>query len=438
MARMWSIMGVCLTLLSAGMPTKGPLKPYIKNMNVEGFKLVFADEFNEVSWTDKSPKGKAKWFCAPSLPGKYIGFQTHSKDSMVIKNGILVNILSIRVRSDVKGSFCAGPVGMKDGSGKELVRIQSLGSKIDSREGLVWGTAGWVGMKFIPSHNITISQLGRYNIAGSKGFYDIRIFDGVSGDDVAKAIVDLKGQPDGWVYAPLVGKPSVTLRAGHPYYLMTNTLGWDKEKNNYIVDHWYDGKSAVIASSGITISESVWGVWDAGSLFSLDPTRAGFTQQYGYWEARVKMPIGGLGVWPSFCLYTIGKPNSNLGEEIDIFEYYGNAYEKNTDGGFGMRNHNWGEGPKEAEVDVWPAVSKPWQNWHIYGFLATPTKCVFYIDGEPVREFPTPRSYLNSPMYMTLEYNIGGWWPITGLVANSHMDVDWVRVWALPEELLEG
>jgi hypothetical protein len=36
-------------------------------------------------------------------------------------------------------------------------------------------------------------------------------------------------------------------------------------------------------------------------------------------------------------------------------------------------------------------------------------------------------------MYMTLEYNNGGFWPLSGLIANSHLDVDWVRVWALPE-----
>ncbi len=427
----WSAIALCLITLSANASGQSTPKPCIKDMDVAGFKLVFSDEFNEVSWTDRSPKGEAKWFSAPSVPGKFIGFQTHSRDSMVIRNGVLVNTLSVKLHADVRGSFCAGPVGMKDRSGKELVRVQSLGSKIRSRDGLVWGNAGWVGMKFTPSRNITISQLGRYNIGGSKGYYDVRIFDAVTGDDVAKAIVELKGHPDGWVYAPLVGKTRVTLRAGHPYYLVTNTLGWDRDTNGYVVDEWYDGRSSVTATQHITIHESAWGVWDAGSLFSIDPTGAGFTQQYGYWEAKVKMPAGGLGVWPSFCLYTIARDGSRLSAEFDIFEYYGNAYEQDKDGGFGMRNHNWGEGPKEAEVDVWPAVSKPWKNWHIYGFLATPTRCAFYVDGEPVAQFLTPTSYLNAPMYITLEYNVGGFWPVTGLIANSKMEVDWVRVWAL-------
>ena len=54
------------------------------------------------------------------------------------------------------------------------------------------------------------------------------------------------------------------------------------------------------------------------------------------------------------------------------------------------------------------------------------------MDGDLKAEFPAPTSYLNSPMYITLEYNTGGYWPMYGLIANSHMDVDWVRVWALP------
>ena len=75
-------------------------------------------------------------------------------------------------------------------------------------------------------------------------------------------------------------------------------------------------------------------------------------------------------------------------------------------------------------------MSKPWLNWHVYGFLATPKTCGFYVDGKLAGEYPTPSSYLTTPMYMTLEYNTGGFWPMSGLSANPHRDVDWVREWA--------
>jgi hypothetical protein len=397
-------------------------------VDLKGYKLVWSDEFNTVSWTDQSPKGSAKWLSKPSVPGKFIGLQVHDNESMTIKDGIMINTLSIKMAGDGEGSRCAGPVGMKDDSGKELISIGKLGAVKRKDARLTWGEDGWVGMKFTtPAAGLSVSQLGRYSVAGSKGTFDVRILDAATGDDVAKAIVNLRGQPAGWVYGPIVGGVK-KLAGNHEYYLITPTVYY---AGGYKVDPWYDAQTTVTASGGITIQESLWGNWHAGSLFSIDTTGAGFVQQFGYWEARVKMPAGGVGLWPSFCLYTHGK--SGLSEEVDIFEEYGGAYDADKDGGFGMRNGNWGRGGEAGHANVWPPVSKPWLNWHVYGFLATPTKCSFYVDGDKKGEYDTPTKYLNAPMYMTLEYNTGGFWPMTNLIANSHMDVDWVRVWALPE-----
>ena len=399
-----------------------PLAP--SGVELPGYKLVWSDEFSAVSWTEVSPKQSAKWLSTPSVGGKYIGFQVHDNESMVIKDGIMVNTLGFKSKVDFDGSRCAGPLGMKNDAGAELLSIEKLGEAKKGDKRLTWGGAGWVGMKFTtPAEGLTVSELGLYNIAGNNEEHELRIFDASTGDDVAKTIIKLKGQPAGWVYGAIIGGKKV-LAGGHTYCLMV----WQYSKN----DKWYDGQTTVTATGGIKVAESEWGNWHAGSLFSIDRSGAGFMQQYGYWEARVKMPAGGVGLWPSWCLYTNNK--SGLGEEVDIFEEYGGSYEKDKDGGFGMRNHNWGTGPKQGAVDVWPPVSKPWLNWHIYGFLATPTKCVYYVDGEKKAEFDTPTAYMNSPMYMTLEYNNGGGWPLTGLVANSHMDVDWLRVWALPEK----
>lgn len=402
-------------------------------IDLKGYALVWSDEFDAVSWTAVSPMKGGKWFSRPSVGGKYIGYQIHDDESMAVKDGILVNSLQFRSKADVEGSYCAGPVGMKNGSGEEMISVGKLGELKKKDKRLTWEGSGWVGMKFTtPAAGLTVSELGVYNVPGNSEEHEIRIFDVSTGDDVAKAIVKLQGNPKpaGWVYAPIIGGKK-NLAGGHAYCLMVSTLGWSYTKNGYASDPWYGGNTSVTAKGGITVHQSEWGNWHAGSLFSIDPTKAGFTQQYGYWEARVKMPAGGVGVWPSFCLYTTGH-KSGLGEEIDIFEEYGGAYAENKDGGFGMRNGNWGKGGDAGHANVWPAVSKPWLNWHVYGFLATPTKCSFYVDGDKKGEFDTPAKYLNAPMYMTLEYNVGGAWPLTGLISNSHMDVDWVRVWAPP------
>jgi hypothetical protein len=35
------------------------------------------------------------------------------------------------------------------------------------------------------------------------------------------------------------------------------------------------------------------------------------------------------------------------------------------------------------------------------------------------------------PRRSCFDYALGGGWPLDGVVENSHMDVDWVRVWSL-------
>src|ERR1700751_240755 len=96
-------------------------------INLEGYKLAWADEFDAVSWTAKSPMKGTKWFSRPSVPGKYIGYQVHDDESMVIKDGILINTLSVKTEADVEGSYCAGPVGMKNYAGEELITVDELG-----------------------------------------------------------------------------------------------------------------------------------------------------------------------------------------------------------------------------------------------------------------------------------------------------------------------
>ncbi|MDD5261060.1 MAG: hypothetical protein PHD76_04350, partial [Methylacidiphilales bacterium] len=196
-------------------------------VDLKGYKLVWSDEFNEVSWTDVSPKTSAKWFSKPSVGGKYIGFQIHDNESMAIKDGILVNTLQFKSKADVTGSRCAGPVGMKNDSGAELISVEKLGAAIKSDKRLTWGGAGWVGMKFTtPAGGLTVSELGLYNIAGNSDQHEIRIFDAATGDDVAKSIVKLKGQPAGWVYAPIVGGKKI-LAGNHTYCLMYLTFWQD-------------------------------------------------------------------------------------------------------------------------------------------------------------------------------------------------------------------
>jgi beta-glucanase (GH16 family) len=180
--------------------------------------------------------------------------------------------------------------------------------------------------------------------------------------------------------------------------------------------------------------------WHSGNLSSMDPTEAGFAQQYGYFEIRCQMPNSGTGAWPAFWLTGKGsiQGNGQNNEEIDIFEWYGVC---NTAGSYQdfvqQASHNYlangsQTGGLYSPQTPMPDGSYPWQGYHIYGCQIDPVNVTWYIDGVRTNQIATPTSYITSPFYMMIDYALGGGWPLSGMVNGSSLNVDWVRVYALP------
>ena len=61
------------------------------------------------------------------------------------------------------------------------------------------------------------------------------------------------------------------------------------------------------------------GKWESGLLASADSSGRGFSQQYGYFEMRAKLPKG-PGVWPAFWLGSIVDKAAPASVEIDVLE----------------------------------------------------------------------------------------------------------------------
>ena len=394
------------------------------DINLIGYTLVFSDEFTNANWTSSNPKGSYTWRSLPPRAGDVFGYSVRDQNSLSISNGVLVNTLRLVTGTDKSGSYCGGPVGMKDASSNELVTVGTPGAQTNSHSGWQW--YGWIGVRFTtPAGGLTVSQLGRYAIAGNTQVHQVRIFDAATGGDVAKAMVNCSGQ-SGWVYAPIIGGAK-TLAGSQAYYLTTDNYSGE--------DYFYSGSTAVSGSGGITINNSAWGAWHSGSLYSMDATPAGFAQQYGYFEMRAKMPASGVGSWPScWCRTTNQLTGATCNEEIDILEWYGTSYDGNSDCAQQV-SHNWGSCTNDQSVFnscVHVAGARPWADYHIYGFQSDPTNITFYIDGVQRLRCATPNHYLTCGLDLRLEYALGGGWPLTNVVANSHYDIDWVRVWALP------
>ncbi len=169
------------------------------------------------------------------------------------------------------------------------------------------------------------------------------------------------------------------------------------------------------------------GKWRSGILSTLDPHGHGFTQQYGYWEMRAKLPKG-LGTWPAFWLLSSENVvNRSLpGFEIDILEQYGVGPQA-----LHTTVHWWYPkgGPPNRGAGNNASVGGMTDGFHTYGFLWDEKWMIFYYDGVEIWRYPTPEE-AKQPMYTLVNLAMGGGWPITETPNPSDMLVDYVRIYS--------
>lgn len=152
-------------------------------------------------------------------------------------------------------------------------------------------------------------------------------------------------------------------------------------------------------------------------------TYGAFSQAYGYFEARMRMP-GGEGAWPTFWLIAA---NKDWPPELDILEMVGQrpttllATEHDAVNGHDVSQH------------CYPTVPDMTQEFHKYGLLWTATDLTWYFDGRVVCHLPTQPSQ-HTPMYIVLNLAVGsgGWTgtpsPTTPFPQN--LLVDYIRAYA--------
>ncbi|WP_158914625.1 glycoside hydrolase family 16 protein [Caulobacter sp. S45] len=142
---------------------------------------------------------------------------------------------------------------------------------------------------------------------------------------------------------------------------------------------------------------SVWGLPYTSGLIT---TRQSFHQLYGYFEMKAKLPAG-RGLWPAFWLLPSG---GGWPPELDVMEMLGN------DPGTIYATPHYRENgvPKFHSFPV--KVQGAASGFHLYGVAWNHQTIRWYVDRQPVAEFPTP-SDMNVPMYMLANLAVGGYWP---------------------------
>jgi beta-glucanase (GH16 family) len=166
------------------------------------------------------------------------------------------------------------------------------------------------------------------------------------------------------------------------------------------------------------------GKWRSGLLSSTDHYGRGFSQQFGYFEMRAKLPKG-PGLWPAFWL--VGNADPDTSAELDIMEYYGafpDMYESVV--------HVWKKSDRGRAYQALLRHQVPTgslsEDFHLYGASIEPDWIVLYLGRTEVGRTPTPPEF-HRPMFILLNLAMGAGWPINETPNPSVLQVDYVRAY---------
>lgn len=216
----------------------------------------------------------------------------------------------------------------------------------------------------------------------------------------------------------------------HPFALTPEGLTIRVQKDGHDPNHGFAGYSG-------------------GLLSSMDGKGKGFAQQYGYFEASMRMP-GGTNTWPAFWLLDAPSLTDKAlpdGSEIDVTESYGNWGTGAGNKPPGNPNfnttswHRWGHngnpGAGGGSFGENPGMTT---GFHTYGVDMEPDFITWYYDRRQVWKLPTFLA-ARRPMFVLLNFALGGGthnnadgsnydWTLTP--NPSDLKVKYVAAWASP------
>ncbi|HUO23779.1 MAG TPA: glycoside hydrolase family 16 protein [Caulobacteraceae bacterium] len=180
------------------------------------------------------------------------------------------------------------------------------------------------------------------------------------------------------------------------------------------------------------------GVWTTGAVRTRDPSGEGFSQKYGYFEARIKLPpppLPGVDFWPAFWFVTSWAPHQSIdGTEVDILE----SWSRSSHGLNQVSIHAWPAKTPDNDVPTHQQASKQTPvpvfdgAWHVWGLKYTPTAWTVYLDGRVQMTYPiTGRAdYMRLPIHPILDLAVKSDDKSSTNDAAYSMYVDWVRIYA--------
>jgi len=126
-------------------------------------------------------------------------------------------------------------------------------------------------------------------------------------------------------------------------------------------------------------------------------TQKSFSQKYGYFEIRSKIPVG-TGVWPAFWLLA---NDGGWPPEIDVMEGRGQR-----PGDLVMTTHWRIPSGKIESCGFDFLLADASSEFHNYGILWQPDRLIYFIDRKPVTDIKVPIGF-DDPMYMIVNLAMG-------------------------------
>jgi len=167
------------------------------------------------------------------------------------------------------------------------------------------------------------------------------------------------------------------------------------------------------------------GQWTSGLISSRDrdgPQGRGFSQAFGYFEMKAKLPEGS-GLWPAFWL--IGVDKSQSAAEIDVMEDYGGfpGYYHSVAHIWRQSKNNWA---RDFLIPVKPGSL--YSQYNLFGVSIDPQTTRFYFNRHVVSAMTTPSEY-KQPFYILADLALGGGWPVSGLHSPQTMQIAYIRAY---------
>jgi len=157
-----------------------------------------------------------------------------------------------------------------------------------------------------------------------------------------------------------------------------------------------DGVLSIVASRTPPALKSV--LFNNEYVSGILTTQSSFSQKYGYFEIRSKIPVG-TGVWPAFWMLA---NDGGWPPELDVMEGRGQR-----PGDLVMTTH-WRNRATGLVQSCGFDFSRPdaSTDFHDYGVLWTRDRVVYFIDRKPVSDIKVPIGF-DDPMYMIVNLAMG-------------------------------